>query len=239
MKFLIALLFGIAAGGLLFGTALYFNPFSGQSSVSTLAVSENNLMGLTFSVVPAESLVYTNDGESMITTHPSRVQELWEPTVRKSQAMVILLTDRLGEPMGLGVKISSISEDTRVTNAEILVDSVWQIYMPGRGAFFIDQTENYWSYLHDIVIPARWSSSDTWRGTWHSVMTVGPNALGTARVTGASGDFAGLQSEAFESLTARAFSTNGGPVAMTGNLTVAVPVQTAEQQPAEGPSTSH
>lgn len=230
MRYLIALVLGILTGGLLFSAALFFNPFAGQPTVSTLAVSENNLMGLTYSVVPAESLVYTNDGDSMISTHPSRVQELWEPTVRKSQAMVTLLTDRLGEPMGLGVKISSISEDTRITNAEILVDSVWQIYLPGRGSFFIDQTENYWTYLHDIVIPARWSSSDTWRGTWHNIMTVGPNALGTARVTGASGEFAGLRSEAVESITARAFSASSGPVAMTGNLTVSVPLRTAEQQ---------
>ena len=230
MKYLIALLLGVATGVCVLAAVLYFNPFADPERVSPLAVTESNLMGLSFSVVPSESLVTTNDGDSIVEMHPDRVQQLWEQTVRKSQAMVTILTDRLGEPIGIGVKISSISEDTRITNSEILVDSVWQVYLPGRGSFFVDQTENYWSYIHDIVIPARWSSSNSWRGNWRNVMTVGPNALGTARVTGASGEFAGLKTEAAEALVAKAFSIDGGPVAITGSLTVALPATTATEE---------
>lgn len=229
MKYLAALMLGILTGVVLFAAVLYYNPFVGQSTVSTIAVSESNLMALTYSVVPEESLVFTNDGESIASSYPDHVQELWEPTIRNSQAMVALLTDGLGEPIGIGIKVSSVSEDTRLLHAEILVDSVWQVYLPGRGSFFIDQTENYWTYLHDIVIPASWSSADHWRGSWHNVMTVGPHALGTARVTGASGQFAGLETEGVESITARAFSSNKGPVSMTGNVTVSLPNVTASQ----------
>ncbi|MBT8080656.1 MAG: hypothetical protein KJO31_18895 [Gammaproteobacteria bacterium] len=223
MKYLVSLLLGVVAGMSVLAAALYFNPFAAPARVSPLAVSESSIMGLSFSVVPSESLILTNDGDSMDNTHPDRVQELWEPAVRKSQAMVTLLTDRLGEPIGIGVKISSISEDTRITNSEFLVDSVWHVYLPGRGSFFVDQVENRWSYYHEIVIPAWWSSSDSWRGNWRNVMTVGPNALGTARVTGANGAFAGLQTEAVEALAAKAFSIDSGPVAITGNLTISLP----------------
>ncbi len=228
MKYVIALVLGMLTGMVVFVALLYYNPFVGRASVSTIAVSDNDLLDLSFSVVPAEALVYTNDGDSIVQTHPARVQELWEPTIKKSHAMVALLTDRLGEPVGIGIKVSSASEKTRVLYSEVMVDSVWQIYLPGRGAFFVDQTENYWSYLHDIVVPARWSSANNWRGSWHSVMTVGPNALGTARVSGASGEFAGVETEAIESITGRAFSATEGPVAMMGSLIVSLPAATGQ-----------
>ena len=94
----------------------------------------------------------------------------------------------------------------------------------------IDQTENYWSYIRDVVVPARWSSADTWRGSFHRITTNGPRALGTARLSGGSGVFAGLVSESVESLTAAGYSATTGPVSMDGNLTVAMPQQVTAQQ---------
>jgi hypothetical protein len=41
-------------------------------------------------------------------------------------------------------------------------------------------------------------------------------------VTGGSGAFAGFTSEAVESLSARAWSVDGGPVAVTGSLTISL-----------------
>ena len=125
----------------------------------------------------------------------------------------------------IGVKFSSDSETTRLINAEVLVDSVWHIYSPEHGTFFVDQTENFWPYLHDIVIPARLSGGDSWRGSWYRITSVGPGALGIARVTGGSGVFADAEAEAVESITASAYSAITGPVAMTGNLTIALPRQ--------------
>ena len=58
-------------------------------------------------------------------------------------------------------------------------------------------------------------------------MSIGPGALGTARVIGLGGEFDGLQSEAVESLNARAYSTLQGPVSMTGSLNIAITSQTA------------
>ncbi|MGY8793666.1 MAG: hypothetical protein ACKVJN_00830, partial [Woeseiales bacterium] len=91
-----------------------------------------------------------------------------------------------------------------------------------KGTFLIDQTENYWAYLRDVVIPAYWSSSDNWRGTYHSIMTNGPGSLGTARLTGGSGMYADSISEAVESRTARGYSSTVGPISMSGSLSVAI-----------------
>jgi len=54
-------------------------------------------------------------------------------------------------------------------------------------------------------------------------MTQGPGALGTGRVSGGNGEFAGMASEAVESLRARAYSAEFGPVSMDGNLTITLP----------------
>jgi hypothetical protein len=90
----------------------------------------------------------------------------------------------------------------------------------------IDQVENYWSYLREIVVPARWSSGDNWMGSYFRIVTQGPGALGTGRVTGGNGKFAGMSSEAVESLTARAYSAIEGPVSMSGSLTITIPTTT-------------
>ena len=225
MKYAISLVIGMILGVMLFVLGLYFNPFVGNPSVSPLAVSDLDLVDLSYSLVASDSIVFTNDGESHIKPHPAKVLQLWEPTVNRTRGFVTVLTDSRGEPAGLGVKFSSDSEDTAIIEGAVLVNSVWHIYLPERGTFLVDQTENFWPYLHDIVIPARLSSGDNWRGSWHGIMSVGPGALGTARVTANTGPFAGTEAEAVESITARAYSANTGPVGMSGSLTIALPRQ--------------
>ena len=94
--------------------------------------------------------------------------------------------------------------------ADVVVDAKSGVSGAGRGGgdrlSFVSQTENLWSYLRNIVIPAAWNSADSWRGNWFGVMTVGPNALGTGRVAGGSGRFAKLDTEAVESWSAKAYS---------------------------------
>ena len=223
MKYLIALLLGLISGGILFLSLLYFNPFAAARSVSPLAVTSNRLLYLSFSPVPGETLVFTNDGESVPSPKPEKVLQLWESTIKNTDAMVVVLANSRGEPAGIGIKFQSDSEATHVLNAQLLVDSVWHIHLPGRGTMLIDQRENYWSFVHDVVIEAHKSSGDNWRGSWNGVMTIGPNALGTGRVTGGNGEFAGVETEAVESLTAKAYSVATGPVAMSRNLSISLP----------------
>ena len=55
-------------------------------------------------------------------------------------------------------------------------------------------------------------------------MTSGPNALGTARVVGGSGAFAGIEAEAVDALTASAYSVDAGPVDADGQLVIELPM---------------
>jgi len=220
VKYFLSLVAGVIAGVFLFAAGLYFNPFAEQLSISPFAVSGNNQMDFSFSAVPAEALLYTDNGETIIGTVPDRVAELWEPAIIDTRIMVTVLENARGEPVALGIKFSSLSEDTALIRSQALVNSDWHIYVPGRGTLLVDQVENYWSYLREIVLPARWSSGDSWKGSFFRILTQGPGALGTGRVSGGSGNFAGMSSEAVESLTARAYSSVLGPVSMDGNLTI-------------------
>ncbi|HEX5764180.1 MAG TPA: hypothetical protein VFY27_01330, partial [Woeseiaceae bacterium] len=134
--------------------------------------------------------------------------------------LVTLLGDGRGNASGLGVKFSSDSERTSLLKGEALLDSAWHVFLPESGTLFIDQTENLWSYVRDIVVPARLSSADSWRGTWYGVTTAGPTALGTAKVAGGTGRFADVATEAVEAINARAYSALQGPVSATASLTI-------------------
>ncbi len=228
MKYLVSLVLGLVCGAALLLAALYVNPFTAPA-LSPLAVSDNVLIVLNYSLVPGDSLLFTNDGESVRKPYPLKVQELWEPAVQKTWVTVVELTNIRGESVGVGIKFASDSEKTRLLKGEALVDSVWHIYLPGRGTVLVQQVENYWSLLRDIVVPARWSSSDSWRGNWHSNVSAGPGALGTGKVIGQTGEFAGLTAEAMESIDATMYSALDGPVAMHGSLTIASPEQNLAQ----------
>lgn len=222
-KHIPALLAGIFLGLVIVAVSVFYNPFVSEQGLSPLAVTENDVVYLSYSVAAADALVYTNDGESQVSPHPPRVAQLWEPAVRNTTATVNVLEDSRGRTAGIGVKFSSKSEETDILDGKALVDSVWHIYVPERGSLFIQQTENYWSYIHDIVFPAYRSAGDNWRGTWLGNVTAGPGPLGTGWVAGGSGDFAGIDTSAVEALSAKAYTIEQGPVAMVGELTIELP----------------
>ncbi len=202
---------------------LYYYPISITHTLSPISVTDNEVVRLNYSAVAQDALVYTNDGESQIAPYPAKVQQLWEAPVRLTTAMVTVLNNSRGQVAGIGVKFSSRSDQTNILKGEILMDSVWHIYLPARGSLFIEQSENYWAYVRDIVVPARWSSGDNWRGSWLGNITAGPGALGTASVAGGSGQFQYMNTEGVESFSAKAYSVEHGPVAMTGELAIEIP----------------
>lgn len=222
MKYLISLLVGMVVGTAAFLALLYFNPLTAQNKLSPLSVTEDELISLNYSAVATDTLIYTNDGESQVMPYPAKVLQLWEQPVRKTDALATVLRDSRNQVAGIGLKFSSDSESTNILNGEAIVDSVWHIYLPGRGSFFIEQKENYWAYLREVVLPAYWSSGDNWRGIWNGNLTSGPGALGTSRVFGGSGEFAALESVGVESLLAKAYSVEQGPVAVTGELSIEI-----------------
>lgn len=235
MKYVIALFLGLITGVAAAIALVYFNPFLAQQSLSPLSVSERQQFTLNYSAVATDAIVFTNDGDERMHPHPVKVLQLWEKPIRLTDTLVTVLRDSRNEPTGIGIKFSSQSEDTRLLNGEALVDSAWYVFLPGRGSLLIEQTENYWPYLRDIVIPAHWSSGDSWRGNWFGIMTSGPGALGTARVHGGSGEFEGFESEAIETFAARAYSTEIGPVAIEGQLTIEIPELQADELDPDAP----
>lgn len=228
MKYLFALLFGLLTGAAIFCLGLAFNPFVSKPGLSPLSVSSAETILLSYPSYASESIAYSNGGESHAKPFPKKILELWEAPIRQTTARALVLHDARGQAAGFGIKISSLSERTRPLQGAALVDSVWYVNLPGRGALFIEQSENYWDYLRSVVFPAYRSSADTWKGTWLGTLTTGPGALGTARVFGSSGEFAGQEMLAIETMSVKTWRADGGPVAAQGQLLIELPPVAAE-----------
>ncbi|MEM9401911.1 MAG: hypothetical protein AAGA44_05375 [Pseudomonadota bacterium] len=220
MKYLIALLLGFLAGVVIVAALLIYNPTAGTTRLSPLSVSSQSLLQLSYSGVTERSIAHTNNGESAAKPYPAKILQLWEAPVRKTDVKVANLLDARGRPVGFGIKYMSDSEASNLLQGKAIVNSAWHVVLPGRGSFFIEQSENYWGYLRNVVLPAHWSSADSWKGNWTGNTTAGPGALGIARVTGGSGEFIGRTADAVEMISARAYSTRIGPVSLEGNLMI-------------------
>ena len=225
MKYIIALLLGLATGAFLFAAGLIYNPFSGARVLSPLSMTDAQTITLSYSVAASDAIVFTNDGESSTKPHPEKVLQLWEAPIRQSWALATVMRDARNETAGYGIKLSSLSESTRLLAGQATVNSVWYVYLPGRGGLFIEQTENYWDYIRNIVLPAYRSAADIWKGTWRGNMTSGPGALGTAKVVGSSGEFANMQTDGVESLAVNVWRVDSGPIAADGTLLIELPNQ--------------
>jgi hypothetical protein len=223
MKYLIALMLGVLTGAALFAAGVIYNPFIGKQGLSPLAVTDSQTVTLNFSGVASDGVVFTNNGESRIDPHPEKVQQLWEASIRQTSAMAAVLRDARSQAAGFGIKVVSASDSTRLLAGQALVDSIWYVYLPGRGSFFVEQTENYWDYFREVVIPAYRSSANTWTGVWLGNVTSGPGALGTAKVSGGSGEFAAMNMLGVESLSVRVWRANSGPIAAEGRLIIELP----------------
>ena len=233
MKYLISLLLGLVVGAAIFAAGMIYNPFLLDRGLSPLSVTESEVISLNFSSVPSDAIVYTNDGDSRLKPFPEKVQQLWEPSIRLTSAMATVMRDARSQTAGIGIKFSSRSERTRLLRGEAIVDSVWYVYLPDHGSLFIEQFENYWTFLREVGIPAYRSSANNWKGIWIGDLTAGPGALGTAAVSGGAGSFQGLKTEGLESLTATAYSIDDGLVAAEGRLLIEMPdaVEDFEDEP--------
>jgi hypothetical protein len=214
---------GIAAGVALAALVVYHIP-AAQKTPAPVDVGDRGQLSLDFSAVVEDTILYTNDGDSAIAPHPRGALELWEPTIDKTSLLVTTLRNMNGESVGLGIKFVSLSEETKILNGEYLANSVWYVYLPGRGTLLVQQSEDYFEFMRDIVVTAHWSSANSWRGNWRGMLTSGPDPLGNARVYGGSGEFRDVETEAIETLTASAYSAVDGPVAVEGRLLLELPI---------------
>lgn len=242
MKYIIALVLGFFTGVIILVAGLIYNPFMADRGLSPLSVTDEEVITLSFSNVPSESIIYTNSGESLQQSrlvralrlwkapvrstsapHPAKVRQLWEAPIRSTEAMMTVMRDARNQTAGIGVKFSSDSEKSRLLFGETIADSVWYLYLPEQGAFFIEQTENYWPFVREVALPAWRSSANTWRGSWLGDTTAGPGALGTAAVSSGSGRAEGIQMNGVESLSVRAYSADSGLVGAEGRLIIEIP----------------
>jgi len=228
MKYVFSLVIGVLFGAVLFAIGVVYNPFIGKLELSPLAVTDLPTVTFNYSLLAQDSIVYTNDGESRVEPYPEKVLQLWEQSIRQTAVMATVLLDGRNQPAGIGIKISSASEKTALLSGRALVDSVWYVYLPGKGALFVEQTENYWGYLRDVVIPAYRSSAKTWKGAWNGNMTSGPAALGTAKISGGTGEFSGKEMLGVEALSVRAWRVDDGPVVAQGQLLIELPATLTE-----------
>ena len=233
MKYLVTLILGVLMGSVLFSIGLIYNPLVGRQGLSPLTVTDLPTVTLSYSGVASDGIIFTNNGESRTGPYPAKILQLWEATIRQTSATVKELRNGRDQVVGLGVKFSSLSEATRPFEGKALVDSVWYVYLPGRGGMFIEQTENYWDYLREIIIPAYRSSANIWTGTWLGDVTTGPGALGTAKVIGGSGEFAGKEMLGVESLSVRAWRVDGGPLSVKGQLLIELSPDSMDEPAAE------
>lgn len=223
MKYLASLAVGFFSGIFAFFVLMYVNPLSSQLAVSPLSVTGQQLVELQYSAVTDDAILLTNDGESKTSPQPPGILQLWEDTIKESEVFIVPLIDGQGQPAGMGIKFSSRSEDTKLLESNLAVDSAWHIYLPELGSAFVDQRENYWGFYRDIVFSASMNSADSWSGEWVGVMTTGPNALGTGRAYGGNGLLANTDSEFVEIVRAKAYTSESGPVAMDGHLAISLP----------------
>ena len=231
MKIFIALLVGFFIGAFICVLGVVYNPFLGEQKVSPLVVTSAQTFALSYSAAPEDSIVTTNNGESRRTPWPKDVLQLWERPIRQSEVMATVLRDHRGRAAGFGIKFSSLSETTQLLRGEAMVDSVWHVYVPGRGSLFVEQRENYWHLLRDVIIPAYRSSADMWRGNWLGDITAGPGALQTARVIGGSGEFTSVEMIGLETLSMKAWSVADGSVSGEGRLLIELPGASGATKP--------
>jgi hypothetical protein len=223
MKYIVALVLGLLSGAALFGLGLVYSPFITETGMSPLTVTDAEVITLNYANAPADTLVFTNNGESVQQTNPEKVQQLWEAPIRKTSAMAVVLRDGRNQVAGVGIKFSSDSESTRLLRGEAIVDSVWYLYLPQHGSMFVRQSENYWPFLSEVAFPAWRSSGNSWRGSWFGDLTAGPGALGTAAISGGAGRVEGLEMIGVESLSVRAFSADTGTLAADGRMIIELP----------------
>lgn len=242
MKYIITLIVGFVVGAGIFAVGLVYNPFMSDRSLSPLSVTDAEVITLNFSNVPNETIAYTNNGNALQQSrfeaalrlwtapirsasppHPAKVLQLWEASIRSTEAMVTVMRDARNQTAGIGIKFSSDSEKSRLLHGETIADSVWYVYLPEQGSFFIEQTENYWPFIRAVAFPAWRSSANNWRGNWLGDMTSGPGALGTAAVSGGSGRVQDMLMNGVESLSVRAYSAERGLVGGEGRLLIEIP----------------
>ena len=226
MKYFIAALIGISLGVATVGLAIYHNPWTAQNSKVGIDPAPDRTFELYYGSMIGDSIAYTNGGSAYLPRRPSDIGELWQRTLKQAHAAVHELTNKDDVFAGIGVKFGAWSRATRPLTGKVMMNSVWYIYLPGSGGFFVEQQENYWPFIRSVAIPALMDGDKKWEGEFDSDLTAGPGPAFEGLVIGGSGVLRGHRGEAREAISVAGFSMGAqhtsDEIRIRHSLTVAI-----------------
>lgn len=193
MKWLGAFVLGLLAGVLAGFALLYVNPLSGQK------VSEVDSTTLLSYELGPRTLSFTHGQQLGFDLHPRSVPALWESTIRRTMMGIFVLDDLRGEPAAIASRTMKLSPRSNPLLRGVVIADNWLVTVPGAGTYFIESEENLWPLLRDTAINVNLFGRQ-WEGERLYELSIGPDARGAGRLTGASGRFADVSGTAVHSL---------------------------------------
>jgi hypothetical protein len=193
MKWVGALFSGLIVGAIAAFALLYFNPLSGERFAEVESTSL-----LSYELGP-DTLSFTHGDQLGFDLQPDGIQALWEASIRRSMLGTFVLRDLEGNAVGIASRALKLSSLSNPLLSGIVAADHWLVTVPGEGSYFIESNENLWPLVRDTVIDVNLLRR-AWSGTQQYELSIGPNGDGTAKVTGASGRFAGFSGTVVHSL---------------------------------------
>ena len=221
MKYVVSLLLGFVLGAAMVAAALYYNPLTRENVRVPLTAAAGASLEFFYGSKDGDTILRTNHSRRLLARVPEDIPDLWEPALKGVSVWLTVLRDVDRLPVGLGLRMSALSEDTRLLTGDVLLDSAWNVHLPGRGSFFIDTVDDVWPLARAVVLPAWRAPDKQWRGSFSTDLTVGPSPTHVGHMVGSSGDFQGLAGDSRESISLSAFSLQEGRTDMHGSLLIA------------------
>ena len=207
-------------GALILILGLYFNPLDNQNNMPSLKIFSGNITHLKYSFNPKDILFFADKEKYINKLDPNILNKLNEPALKNTRIIFLPLYDNNNNLEGFGIKISSDSKKTNLLSSQTLANSLWHIYLPKKGSFIFHETENFWPYIKNIIIPAHLDKNNNWHGIYRFITTEGPNLDGSGNTIGGHGIFKSKRGFSQESAEITAYSIENGPTIKIGNLRI-------------------
>jgi hypothetical protein len=218
MKYLATTILGLVTGAVAACALLYYNPLT---ATGTRAPTTGDWT-LSYRFPTPDTLLLAHRGGRSLREIPAGVPRLWEETISRTGIGVVSLRDADGHPAALATRISVPSVKTDLLLAGAIVSDYWLITVPGNGSLFVEADSNLWPFLKEAYLPVRYFGRP-WQGPSGYTPTVGPVRSGSARVSGASGRYAGVRGDAVETVRVEALGATGELKALAGSLHLRLP----------------
>jgi hypothetical protein len=111
-----------------------------------------------------------------------------DAAIRHARIDVMALSDDLGAPVALGVRLSALAAANSLIQARLGTTAHWNVVWPGQGSALLSGSENLWSPVRDGL----WSAvrGRGWRPARERYLLAPIAGLGAGAVVAATGAFA-------------------------------------------------